>query len=186
METASGRFDLGTLHLATGEGTRAELTVPVEPIKVGTEQYEIGEVPVIVDIAKMVGGGYSLRLRAEAAVRGTCLRCLDVIALERQLDVREINAPESEEDDISEADDDLNSPYVDGDVVELGAWLRDALVLDLPATMAPPLDDDDRCVQCTRTLIDLGAPAPTPADEAPLDPRWAKLRELDLGEPSEN
>lgn len=184
METAPGRFDLGSLHLATGEGTRAELAVPVDPITVGTEQYEIGEVPVTIDIAKMVGGGYSLRLRAEAAVRGTCLRCLDKIALERRLDIREINAPD-EEEDLGEADD-LRSPYVDGDIVEVGAWLRDSLVLDLPATMAPPLGDDDRCVQCHRTLQDLGAPAPGAQGDAGLDPRWAKLRELDLGEGSQN
>lgn len=185
MEAAPGRLDLGSLHLAAGEGTRAEVVVPVEPITIGPEQYAIGDVPVTVDIAKMVGGGYSLRLRAEAAVRGTCLRCLDVIALERRLDVREIDSPQDDEEDLGDAADDLHSPYVDGDILELGAWVRDALVLDLPATMAPPLGDDDRCVQCQRTLQDLGAPAPA-ADEATLDPRWAKLRELDLGDASQN
>lgn len=185
MESAPGRLDLGTLHLAVGEGTRVERSVPVEPIKIGTEQYEIDDVPVIVDVSKMVGGGYSLRLRAEAAVRGTCLRCLDIIALERQLDVREIDKPEEDDEELAAADDDLQSPYVDGDILELASWLRDALVLDLPTTMAPPLDEADRCVQCQRTLQDLGAPAPSAGTEGG-DPRWAKLRELDLGDPSQN
>lgn len=187
MESDPGRLDLGTLHLATGEGTRAEFQVAVEPIKIGPEHYKIDDVPVIVDIAKMVGGGYSLRLRGEAEVRGTCLRCLDLISFDRQLDVREVNAPvdDDEEEDLGEGDD-LRSPYVDGDIVEVSAWVRDALVLDLPATMAPPLDDDDRCLQCRRTLQDLGAPAPGNENEPGTDPRWAKLRELDLGDTSQN
>lgn len=184
MESAPGRFELGALHLTAGEGTRAEVSVHVEPIKIGTEDYIVGEVPVRLDVARMIGGGYSLRLRGEASVRGTCLRCLDVIAFERTLDVREIDRPGGD-DDIDEEDDDLLSPYVDGDILALGDWVRDALVLDLPATMAPPTDAEDRCVQCHRTLQDLGAP-PVETDTEQLDPRWAKLRELDLGDTSQN
>lgn len=179
MEPEPGRFELGALHLAAGEGTRADATVHIEPIKVGTEEYAVGDVPVQLDVARMIGGGYSLRVRGATSVRGTCLRCLDVISFERTLDVREIDRPTGDED-IAEEDDDLLSPYVDGDILALGDWVRDALVLDLPATMAPPTDADDRCVQCHRTLQDLGAPPVEPEGEQ-LDPRWAKLRELDLG-----
>lgn len=185
MEPAPGRFELGALHLATGEGTRAEVAVHVDPISIGTEEYAIGEVPVRLDVSRMVGGGYSLRLRGEATVRGTCLRCLDVIDFERQLDIREIDRPGGDDEEIDEEDDDLLSPYVDGDVLALSDWVRDALVLDLPATMAPPTDAEDRCVQCHRTLQDLGAPPVEAASEQP-DPRWAKLRELDLGDATQN
>ena len=73
---------------------------------------------------------------------------------------------------------------MDGDILALGDWLRDTLVLELPPTMAPPTDDAGRCELCRRTLIDLGAPEPS-TETAP-DPRWAKLRELDLGESSPN
>ncbi|MFT4035595.1 MAG: DUF177 domain-containing protein [Patulibacter sp.] len=185
MEPAPGRFELGALHLATGEGTRAEVTVHVEPITIGTEQYEIGEVPVMLDVSRMVGGGYSLRVRGAATVRGTCLRCLGDIALDRTLDVREIDRPGGEDEGVAEEEDDLLSPYVDGDILALGDWVRDALVLDLPATMAPPTDRAGRCVQCHRTLQDLGAPPVEASGEQP-DPRWAKLRELDLGDPTQN
>jgi hypothetical protein len=51
--------------------------------------------------------------------------------------------------------------------------------------MAPPTDDEDRCTRCRRTLQDLGAPVAEPGEEQ-LDPRWAKLRELDLGDASQN
>jgi uncharacterized metal-binding protein YceD (DUF177 family) len=185
MEPVSGRYELGGLHLGAGEGARAEVTVDVAPINVGTEEYTIGEVPVVLDVARMIGGGYSLRIRGAATVRGTCLRCLDTIDFARSLDVREIDRPSSEDDDVPVEDDDLLSPYVDGDILALGDWVRDALVLDLPATMAPATNDDDRCVQCTRTLQDLGAP-PVGTDSAQVDPRWAKLRELDLGDSSQN
>ncbi len=185
MEPEPGRFELGALHLVAGEGTRAEVTVHVEPIKVGTEEYSVGDVPVKLDVSRMIGGGYSLRVRGDASVRGTCLRCLDVITFDRTLDVREIDRPTNDDEDIDEDDDDLLSPYVDGDVLALSDWVRDALVLDLPATMAPPTDETDRCVQCHRTLQDLGAP-PVEPDGEQLDPRWAKLRELDLGDAAQN
>ncbi|MBJ7471617.1 MAG: DUF177 domain-containing protein [Solirubrobacteraceae bacterium] len=186
MEAVPGRFELGALHLAAGEGTRAEVTVSVEPVRIGTEDYTIGDVPVVLDIARMIGGGYSLRLRAEAAVNGTCLRCLDTISLDRELDIREIDRPTTDEDELDDNEtDDLASPYVDGDILALADWLRDTLVLELPATMAPPTDDDGRCELCRRTLVDLGAPEPS--TEVAPDPRWAKLRELNISdEPSPN
>lgn len=186
MEAVPGRFELGALHLAAGEGARAEVTVPVEPVTIGSEQYTIGDVPVVLDVAKMIGGGYSLRLRAEAAVNGTCLRCLDTISLDQQIDIREVDRPSTDDDELEDdEDDDLASPYVDGDILALGDWLRDTLVLELPPTMAPPVDDDDRCTLCKRTLVDLGAPEAS-TESAP-DPRWAKLRELQVrDEPSSN
>lgn len=177
MEKLPGTFELGTLHLAPGEGKRADVTVSVEPIVFGRETYTVGDVSIVLDVARMIGGGYSLRMRGETAVTGTCMRCLDVIDFEQTLDIREIDRP-SEDDD--EPADDLASPYVDGDILALGAWLHDSLILELPATMAPPVDDDDRCLQCQRTLVDLGAPAPS--TEPAVDPRWAKLRELKLDE----
>lgn len=180
MEPEAGRYALGALHLAAGEGTRVDVTVAVEPIQIGTEQYAVGSVPVQLDIARMIGGGFSLRLRGEAGIRGTCLRCLDVITFDRTLDVREIDRPGGDEE-IEAEDDDLLSPYVDGDILALSDWVRDALMLDLPATMAPETDPDDRCTLCARTLQDLGAPEVGTESEH-LDPRWAKLRDLQLGD----
>jgi uncharacterized protein len=185
MEVAPGRFDLGALHLAPGEGKRAEVTVEVEPIKIGSETYTVGSVPVVLDAARMIGGGYSLRLRADTGVTGTCLRCLDTITLDRTIDIREIDRPHDDDEEEGVEADDLASPYVEIDVLALADWLRDTLVLELPATMAPPVDETtDRCELCKRTLIDLGAPAPS--TETVADPRWAKLRELDLGDASPN
>lgn len=179
METP-GRFELGALHLSPGEGARAEVMVAVAPILVGTERYTVDDVDAQLDVARMIGGGYSLRLRGEAQVRGTCLRCLEPIAFDRTLDVREVDRPGSGQEGEDDDDNDLVSPYVDGDLLALDDWLRDTLVLDLPATMAPPTGDDGRCVQCGRTLQDLGAPGEDAGEPAP-DPRWAKLRELEFG-----
>ena len=178
MEDTPGNFELGTLHLAPGEGARAEVTVTVEPVVFGRETYTVGDVPITLDVARMIGGGYSLRMRGETAVTGTCMRCLDVIDFDQTLDIREIDRPSEDED---EPADDLASPYVEGDILALGSWLHDSLILELPSTMAPPVNDaDDRCLKCKRTLVDLGAPAPS--TEPAVDPRWDKLRELNLGE----
>jgi len=169
------QLELGALHLAAGEGVRRTVEVKIEPLHFSNEIYEAPPTTVTVDIARMVGGGFSLRLRAVIAVTGPCLRCLEPVELDRTIDAREVDLPD--------AGVELESPYLQDDILKIGDWVHDALVLELPATMSPPTDAEGRCVRCKRTLVDLGAP---PIEKSTmLDPRWAKLRELDLGDASD-
>ncbi|HEV3054330.1 MAG TPA: DUF177 domain-containing protein, partial [Solirubrobacteraceae bacterium] len=73
------------------------------------------------------------------------------------------------------AGEELESPYVDGGVLELGAWARDALALALPAQMLCRPDCPGLCPVCGVSLNEAG---PDHHHESPPDPRWAKLSEL--------
>src|SRR4051812_49802410 len=52
--------------------------------------------PVILDVARMTGGGYSLRLRFDARLEGACMRCLEPAAPGLDVDAREIYQPGGE------------------------------------------------------------------------------------------
>ncbi len=89
------KLDLGSLHLSPGEGRRLELVVEIEPLVLGGERY-VAQPPhqaVTLDISRMVGHGYALRLRFTAALAGPCMRCLTGAATEVEVDAREVDRP---------------------------------------------------------------------------------------------
>ena len=95
--------------------------------------------------------------------RGTCRRCATTVGGAIEVAVRERF--------IEGADPDRDDAYrLDGDFVDLGPLVRDAVVLELP--LAPLCTEDCRglCAQCGS---DLNAGAC--GCEAPIDPRWATL-----------
>lgn len=164
-------FDLGGLKLSTGEGRRLELDVAIEPFVLAGERYELvpAHVPCRLDISRTTGDGYALRLRFHARLRGPCMRCLEPAAPVFDVDAREVYQPHETEE--------LRSPYVDRGVLDLHAWVRDALALAVPATVLCRPDCAGLCPQCG---ADLNAAEPGHAHERPPDPRWAKLSELRL------
>ena len=110
----------------------------------------------------------SLRLRFAAALRGPCMRCLEPAAPVIDVDAREV-------DQAGEVDE-LDSPYVADDVLDLRRWAHDALALALPAQILCRPECAGLCPECG---IDLNA-NPGHAHAAAPDPRWAKLSELKL------
>ena len=172
MAARTDTFDLGRLKLTPGEGRRLDLSVPVESFAFAGEQYGVqpSEVPVTLDVSRMVGQGYSLRLRFSAALSGPCMRCLDAPQPAFAVGVREVDEPGG--------GDELDSPYVAEDELDLRAWARDALALALPAQLVCREDCAGLCPECGANRND----DPGHAHERGPDPRWAKLRELRLGE----
>ncbi|MTD43473.1 hypothetical protein GKE82_03940 [Conexibacter sp. W3-3-2] len=118
----------------------------------------------------MTGGGYALRLRFGAALSGPCMRCLQPARPETVVDAREVDVP-------GETDDDLTSPYMTGEVLDIASWARDAFHLALPPSVVCRADCAGLCAECG---IDLNTAEPGHHHERGPDPRWAKLRELDL------
>jgi uncharacterized protein len=171
MAVRTDILDLERLRLSSGEGRRLDLLVGVEALSYGGQGYEVHppETPVRLDVSRTTSGGYALRLRLRATVWGPCARCLEPAAHEATVDVREVDQPGG--------GDELDSPYLQGSDLELGAWVRDALALALPPTMVCEPDCPGLCPACG---ADLRRAGPAHHHEAPPDPRWAKLRELDL------
>jgi uncharacterized protein len=166
-------LDLGRLGLTSGEGRHLDLTVHVGPFEFGGERYQAlpADVPAQLDISRTTGNGWFARMRLDAQLSGPCMRCLEDAARTFSIDVREVDQPGSD-------DDELQSPYIDGDELDLQAWARDALVLELPTQIVCSDECKGLCSVCGENLNNA---APDHAHEAAPDPRWAKLSELKLG-----
>jgi uncharacterized protein len=162
-------FELSGLHLTAGEARRLELSVAIPPLSLGGERYEVGPVavPAVLDVSRITHGGYSLRLRFTATVAGPCMRCLGPADPSFDVDAREVWQPGEGEE--------LTSPYLQHEVLDLQAWARDALALALPSVLVCRQDCPGLCPVCGVNLREAG---PDHAHERPMDSRWAKLAEL--------
>jgi uncharacterized protein len=171
MAAETHDFDLAGLRLSAGEGRRLELVVPIEPLTLGSESYaaDPSKVQVELTISRMLGGGYALRIRFSAGLSGPCMRCLKEAHPEVDVDAREVDRPGGGEE--------LDSPYVRDETLDLAGWVRDAFALALPAKI---LCREDCAGLCPICAVDLNDAGPEHHHEAAPDPRWAKLRELEL------
>jgi uncharacterized protein len=164
-------FDLAPLRLNSGEGRSFELEVGVEDFDLSGQTYAVepSTVPVRLDVSRTTANGYALRIRFAASLSGPCMRCLEPSANSFEVDAREVEQPGAR-------DEELNSPYVEDDTIDLKAWARDSLSLTLPAQLLCREDCAGLCPTCGENLND----RPDHAHETGPDPRWAKLRELEL------
>src|SRR5918912_1129791 len=71
--------------------------------------------------------------------------------------------------------DDLRSPYLDGDELDLRSWARDALALALPAQIVCTDECRGLCAICGENLNEAD---PGHAHERAPDPSFAKLGEI--------
>jgi uncharacterized protein len=169
-------FDLAAMRLSAGEGRRLGLDVAIEPLILGSETYTAepadrssASVPVELDVSRMTGAGYALRLRFAAALTGPCVRCLQAAAPLVEVEAWEVDRPGGGEE--------LSSPYVREEILDLAAWTRDAFALAAPVKVLCKEDCAGLCPVCA---ADLNVAPTEHRHETEPDPRWAKLRELKL------
>src|SRR3954468_4808027 len=95
MAARTDIFDLGRLRLSAGEGRRLVLGVGLGEFDFGGESYAVEprQIDVALEVSRMTGGGYALRLRFEAGLSGPCMRCLEAAAPVVAVDAREVDAP---------------------------------------------------------------------------------------------
>jgi uncharacterized protein len=169
MSLRTDTFDLGGLRLTAGEGRRLDLHVAVDPLSLAGQPYPVepGSVPVRLDISRTTGGGYALRVRFEARVVGPCMRCLEPASPLFTVDAREVSQPGGTEE--------LTSPYVEHEVLDLHAWVREALALTVPAKLLCEPECRGLCAVCGANLNEADGDH---AHASGPDPRWAKLSEL--------
>ena len=161
-------FDLGRLGLSSGEGRRIDLEIGVDPLDLAGQRYAVrdGTVAATLDAAR-TSSGYSLRLRYEVRLGGPCMRCLEDARETVSIDSREVDQPGGGED--------LRSPYLQEEELDVKAWARDALALTLPAQIVCREDCLGLCAMCGENLNQAGEEHHH--EQAP-DPRWAKLSEV--------
>jgi DUF177 domain-containing protein len=161
-------FSLRQLKLRSGEQYRAEQEVELEPLVFGGERYlPVPEkAPAELTISR-ASTGTVFELRFGVRLHGPCHRCLGDAVVDASIASREYQAtnPDSEE---------LRTPYLTDDRLDLSSWARDALVLSLPEQILCRPDCAGLCPVCGR---DLNA-EPHEHDEDRSDPRWAALADL--------
>ena len=163
-------FDIGKLGLSSGEARRVELDVPIQRFEFGGQGYVVegGSVDATVDVSHTTSG-YSLRLLFDTVLDGPCVRCLEDAGRSVAVDAREVDQPGGGEE--------LASPYLEDQQLDVAGWARDALVLALPAQIVCSDDCKGLCPVCGENLNQAG---PEHQHEPEPDPRWAALRELKL------
>jgi uncharacterized protein len=162
-------FNLRRLRLRSGEQFRDELEVALEPLEFGGERYlpVPDAVPAELEITRAsTGSVYKLRFRGR--LHGPCQRCLEDAVVDVPISAREYHAASAA------SSEELRSPYVVEDRLELSAWARDALALSLPEQILCRADCAGLCPVCGADLNR----EPHEHEEERSDPRWAALAEL--------
>lgn len=155
QRTVAAPADLGTEVIGVREGSDVELDLRLEAVMEGV----------------LVSG------TARSKASGECVRCLDDVERQLEVDVQELfiypgKSPEGEDEDLHE---------LEGDLLDLETVLRDAVVLALP--FQPVCSDEcpGLCSQCGARLAD------DPEHQHDIvDPRWAALQTLVVDPPGVN
>jgi uncharacterized protein len=165
-------IDLARLSLSHGEGKRVELPVELDPFELGGQTYVANPAaPTMRLEVSRPSGGYAFRLQFPVHVEGPCVRCLEEGSLDLDVEAREVDQAQTD-------DEELRSPYVVDDELDIGRWAHDATLLALPSRFLCRADCAGLCPVCGESLND-AAPADHSHDEG-ADPRWAALRDLKL------
>jgi uncharacterized protein len=162
-------FNLNNVKLRTGEQFRETVDVQLEPLILGGQEYAPVPDQVLSEltITKATSGGvYTLGYTAN--LQGPCFRCLRDSTIELKIYATEYQANNPA------GDEELESPYIADDSLDLSAWARDALALALPEKILHSPDCAGLCTVCGKDLNE----EPHTHDELAADPRWAALDEL--------
>jgi uncharacterized protein len=162
-------FNLRQVKLRSGEQFRDEVEVELEPLLFGGQRYiPVPEkVPAELAISR-ASTGTVFELAFSGRLHGPCYRCLADAVVDVPVGAREYQATNPG------ASDELKTPYLVKDRIDLSGWARDALVLALPDKILCRPDCAGLCPVCGR---DLNLEPHEHGEEKP-DSRWAALAEL--------
>jgi uncharacterized protein len=161
-------FPLRQARLRSGEQYRDEIEIELESLEFGGQRYlPVPEkVPAELTISQAATGKV-FELRFDVRLHGPCQRCLGDAVIERRISAREYQATNPESDE-------LQTPYVADDKLDLSAWARDALALSLPDQILCRPDCAGLCPVCGKDLN----VEPHEHEDETSDPRWEALAEL--------
>ena len=162
-------FNIRTARLQSGDQFRDVKEVDLEPLELGGQRYvPIPESPEAALTLTRLSSGLMLELAFGVRLVGPCVRCLGDAGLDVAVDDRQYQATDPEDDE------ELRTPYLQDDRLDLSAWARDAVALALPDQILCRADCAGLCPECGR---DLNVEPHEHEDEGG-DDRWAKLAEL--------
>jgi uncharacterized protein len=161
-------FSVRQVKLRPGEEHREALDVELPPFEFAAQRYV--PVPELVTAELAVSRaltGTLFTLSFGTRLHGPCYRCLGDAVLVLPIQVTEYQASSPE-------DEELTTPYLVDDMLDVSAWARDAVALALPDKILCRPDCAGLCAVCGKNLND----EPHEHDEGSADPRWAALEAL--------
>jgi uncharacterized protein len=162
-------FNVRTAKLRSGEQFRDVREVELEPLELGGQPYvPIPERPEAAFALTQTSSGLVLELELEVRMVGPCFRCLGDAGLSLHVQSREYQATSPGESD------ELRTPYLVDDRLDLSAWAHDAVALALPDKILCRPECAGLCPLCGRDLNS----EPHEHEKVETDPRWAALSEL--------
>jgi uncharacterized protein len=161
-------FDLRQAKLRPGEEHREALDVELAAFEFGGQRYipVPEQVPALLVVTRAVSGTV-FGLDFTARLHGPCYRCLGDAVLEVPIKAREYQAEEPD-------DDELRTPYLVANTLDVSTWARDAVALALPEKILCRPDCAGLCPECGKNLNE------EPHEHAAevVDSRWAALETL--------
>ena len=162
-------FNLRQLRLRSGEQFRDQIDVRLEPLVLGGQEYAPAPASVLAELTiTCATTGSVYELAYDVRLHGPCFRCLRDTVVHQSIRAREYQASNPR------ADEELRSPYIADDTLDLSAWARDTLALELPDKILHTPDCAGLCPVCGKDLNE----EPHTHDELGADPRWSALEEL--------
>jgi uncharacterized protein len=161
-------FDLRNIRVRSGEEHREAVEIAIAPVALGGERYVAvpDELPAELAVTR-ASTGWVFDLSHSVRLHGPCVRCLADAVVDEMLALREYQATSPDSDE-------LTTPYLADDRLNLSAWARDSLILALPDKILCRLDCAGLCPVCGK---DLNRDPHEHGEEEP-DPRWAALEGL--------
>jgi uncharacterized protein len=162
-------FNLRQVRLRSGEEYRDEIELELEPFELGGERYlpVPAAVPAELAITK-ASTGTLFQLKFATRLHGPCYRCLGDAVLGVGIDAREYQATNPE------GSEELRTPYLEDDNLNLAAWARDAVALELPDKILCRADCAGLCPVCGKNLNE----EPHTHEGKEPDSRWSALEAL--------
>ncbi len=170
---SDGTLDLAACEIAPGEARGFQVAVPAQTVTIGGNAYllSVDGGHVTVDVTH-THSGWHIRARGAGALTGPCWRCLEDAHVRLGADLTEFSA--FDRDRSAAFDEDLDSEYLEGQILDAGAVARDALLEALPATILCGDDCRGLCPLCGTDLNRASCECVVDT----TDPRWEALRGL--------
>ena len=169
---------LDTHELGRRPGAEREVVLDAPaPADLGVDMLRVPEGDPIALTLRLesVMEGVLVTGTASVDLVGECVRCLTALTDSFTADIQELYLY-----DDADPDEDEETSRMEGELLDLEPAVRDAIVLSLPQNPLCTPDCQGLCPVCGFRLAD----DPSHSHEAALDPRWAALRDLDVGDDS--
>jgi uncharacterized protein len=143
-------FNIRTARLQSGDQFRDVKEVDLEPLELGGQRYvPIPESPEAALTLTRLSSGLMLELEFNVRLVGPCVRCLADAGLDVTVNDRQYQATAPENDE------ELRTPYLQDDRLDLSAWARDAQALDARCRRMSAVPSPEAASPCLPDLRDL-------------------------------